>query len=238
MHLAASRELHFLLAIVAVYSYFVSEKLRRDLENLAITLTIFALGLGATFYSHSQAAINNPLLKSISTPPKPEYCFDPIEISIFTSDVEAGCDGQMISLGTTAILEPETDVASLNPLLLVRFQAAKEIAKNLGIRLQITSGFRSKERQTELFAQEITKRGSETEASKWVLPPEFSRHPKGIAIDVNYNFDPVSTKWLEKYGYIYGLCRVYENEWWHFEGNTSPGEPCPGLKANALEDAK
>ena len=238
MHLAASRALHFLLAIAAVYSYFVSKKLRRDLENLAITVIICAIGVGASLYSHTSVAAKNPLLKTIATPPKPLFCFDSVNTSIATSDVERGCTNGLISLGDGAIEEPVTEVSKVNSLLLQRFEAAQAIAKSLGIRLQITSGFRSKERQAELFAEEVEKLGSEAEASKWVLPPEYSRHPKGIALDVNYNFDPVSTMWLEKYGYIYGLCRVYENEWWHFEGNTAPGEACPALKPNALEDAQ
>lgn len=215
----------------------MDSKLRREIENLLITLIIFAIGAGASLYSHTSVAGKNPLLKTIATPPKPLYCFDSVNISISTSDIERGCTNGLISLGDSAIEEPIGEVSQVNTLLLQRFEAAQAIGKSLGIRLQITSGFRSKERQAELFAQEVAKLGSETEASKWVLPPEFSRHPKGVALDVNYNFDPKSTKWLEKYGYIYGLCRVYENEWWHFEGNTTPGHVCPPLKINALQDA-
>jgi LAS superfamily LD-carboxypeptidase LdcB len=85
-----------------------------------------------------------------------------------------------------------------------------------------------------LFNRAIQKYGSAREASKWVLPPDKSHHPDGIALDINYPGDPEDTKWLELNGYKYGLCRVYKNEWWHFEPLVAPGETCPPLVANAL----
>jgi hypothetical protein len=69
-----------------------------------------------------------------------------------------------------------------------------------------------------------------------VLPPQFSHHPKGLAIDVNYPGDKAGTYWLETNGSRFGLCRVYANEWWHFEGVVAPGGICPALGANALVD--
>jgi hypothetical protein len=71
------------------------------------------------------------------------------------------------------------------------------------------------------------------EASKWVLPPDLSHHPKGIALDVNYPMGQPGAQWLEVNGYKFGLCRVYENEWWHFEPLVAPGQQCPALVANA-----
>ena len=115
-----------------------------------------------------------------------------------------------------------------------RFLAAQSEAKKEGINLVITSGFRTAERQEYLFNRAIQKYGSAKEASKWVLPPDKSHHPDGIALDINYPGDPEDTKWLELNGYKYGLCRVYKNEWWHFEPVIAPGETCPPLVANAL----
>ena len=79
-------------------------------------------------------------------------------------------------------------------------------------------------------------RGSETEAAKWVLPAQSSNHPKGLAIDVNYPMDPAGAIWLERNGWRFGLCRVYANEWWHFEGVISPCERCPALAPDARVD--
>jgi D-alanyl-D-alanine dipeptidase len=35
---------------------------------------------------------------------------------------------------------------------------------------------------------------------------------------------------LEANGYRFGLCRRYENEWWHFEPLVAPGTQCPALE--------
>jgi hypothetical protein len=169
-------------------------------------------------------------------PPKALTCFDAAQVLVFESNTELGCASGSRSLGTEPIPSETADIGILNPLLLLRFQAAQAIAAQVGIPLRITSGYRSRETQAKLFADEVIKLGSETEAAKWVLPPLYSHHPQGTAIDVNYNFDRPSTKWLEINGYKFGLCRAYANEWWHFEGLTSPGVPCPPMKVNALVD--
>jgi hypothetical protein len=83
----------------------------------------------------------------------------------------------------------------------------------------------------------IKRHGSAEAASKWVLPPEKSNHPWGIAIDINYGVGGTKGKkaaaWLEKNGYQYGLCRRYENEWWHFEPLVAPGQNCPAMEPYA-----
>lgn len=124
---------------------------------------------------------------------------------------------------------------SINPELQKRFDEAKTAAKLDGVNLYIQSGYRSIELQRKLFNDAIAKYGSTDEASKWVSPPSVSRHPQGIAIDVNYPADPAGAKWLEINGYKYGLCRVFENEWWHFEPNIAPGQTCPKRYINAME---
>ena len=124
---------------------------------------------------------------------------------------------------------------TLNSELQRRFDEAKDAAKKDGINLYIQSGYRSLELQRKLFNDAIEKYGSTDEASRWVSPPGVSRHPQGIAIDVNYPADPAGAKWLEINGYKFGLCRVFENEWWHFEPNIAPGQRCPARYANAME---
>jgi hypothetical protein len=85
-----------------------------------------------------------------------------------------------------------------------------------------------------LFNEAVKTYKTVEEASKWVLPPDLSHHPKGIALDVNYPMGQPGAQWLEINGYKFGLCRVYENEWWHFEPLVAPGQQCPALVANAL----
>lgn len=36
--------------------------------------------------------------------------------------------------------------------------------------------------------------------------------------------------WLETNGYLFGLCRRYQNEWWHYEPMVAPGTACPALE--------
>jgi D-alanyl-D-alanine carboxypeptidase len=149
------------------------------------------------------------------------------------------CPAGLINLGNSAIAESATAsglVTEIHPLLLKRFEAARSAALLEGVHLYISSGFRTYERQAELFAAEVIARGSESEAAKWVLPPHFSHHPQGLAMDINYPGDRPGAKWLEVNGSRFGLCRVYANEWWHFEGVIAPGESCPALAPNALVD--
>ncbi len=162
-------------------------------------------------------------------------CFNIESDELRTSDTEQGCLAPEESLGTTPIIHSEVRPNQLDRTLEVRFLAAQAAANLAGFDIRITSGFRSQQLQESLFNNAIKKYGSENEASKWVLPKDISHHPWGIAIDVNYPGDKVATKWLEDNGSQFGLCRVYENEWWHFEPVIAPGETCPTMMANALE---
>jgi hypothetical protein len=166
------------------------------------------------------------------------HCFNnEMLLVLTTSDVV--CPAEFVSLGDAPLTESRTatgEVIELNPLLSARFAMAQSFAEADGIKLTLTSGFRSLERQQMLFDREVAIRGSETEAAKWVLPPQFSHHPQGLAIDVNYPGDRAGALWLERNGARFGLCRVYANEWWHFEGVIAPGQRCPAMAPNALID--
>ena len=165
-------------------------------------------------------------------------CFDPQSLITLESSDQT-CPSDFIFLGDTPLTESATvdgSIVEIHPLLLARFTVAQSFARADGFELSLTSGFRTLDRQEELFDQEVAIRGSETEASKWVLPPQFSHHPKGLAIDVNYPGDKSAAYWLETNGSRFGLCRVYANEWWHFEGVIAPGERCPAPAPNALVD--
>jgi hypothetical protein len=162
-------------------------------------------------------------------------CFNIESSELRTSDTESGCIAPEESLGTTPIIHSEIRPMKLDRTFEVRFLAAQAAAKSAGFNIRITSGFRSQQLQERLFSDAVKKYGSESEASKWVLPKEISNHPWGTAIDVNYPGDRTAVKWLEENGSTFGLCRVYENEWWHFEPIIAPGEPCPPMLANALE---
>jgi LAS superfamily LD-carboxypeptidase LdcB len=149
------------------------------------------------------------------------------------SNVIKGCEKTEASLGAGAISRSLIRPNQLDQQLLNRFKAAQAAAKKDGQVIYIVSGFRTLSRQKVLFANAVRKYGSTAEASKWVAPPLISHHPWGVAIDVNYPDEPVGAGWLEVHGSKFGLCRVFENEWWHFEPVIAPGWKCPTLVPDA-----
>lgn len=153
------------------------------------------------------------------------------------SITQGACLKSERSLGANPLSRPEQRPTKLVSLLNSRYLIAKVAAKKKGHTLQITSGYRSLKRQSYLFDRAVKKHGSKAAASKWVLPPEKSNHPWGLAIDINYGIGGTKAKksaaWLEKNGYKYGLCRRYENEWWHFEPLVAPGTKCPAMEPYA-----
>ena len=173
----------------------------------------------------------------VITPSKavPLLCFNVVTSELRTSDTDLGCLSPEESLGTEPISHTDVRPTQIDRTFEVRFLAAQAAAKEAGFKIRITSGFRTQQLQEKLHADAVKKYGSEEEASKWVLPKEISHHTWGTAIDVNYPGDRKADKWLEENGSTYGLCRVYKNEWWHFEPVIAPGEPCPPMMANALE---
>lgn len=112
----------------------------------------------------------------------------------------------------------------LDPQLAVAYTLAERQAHAEGVPLSITSGHRTYEQQQWLWQDGLATYGSPEEARRWVLPPEESTHVSGHAIDVG---PQLGAQWLETNGNRWGLCRTFDNEWWHFELVTAPGAPCP-----------
>ena len=199
---------------------------------IAAILTSLAIGIFSAIFPE-EIGLEAPVLPTLT-------CFEAGSATLRVTTA-AQCLSPLISLGDSALTESATAsgaVEEIHPILQNRFDAAFSAASLEGIHLYITSGFRSEDRQATLFANAIKKYGSETEAAKWVLPARFSHHPDGLAIDVNYPGDPVGARWLEENGSRFGLCRVYANEWWHFEGVIAPGGDCPEMAPNALVDMR
>ena len=163
----------------------------------------------------------------------PLMCTDQKTFELRVSNVIDGCSNSEYSLGAGPIPVSILPKKGLDLNLRYRFLAAQAAAKKEGVQLKITSGFRTLSRQKYLFSQAMKKYGSYEKAAKWVAPAEVSHHPLGLAIDVNYPNDPISAKWLEINGYKFGLCRIFENEWWHFEPNIAPGWKCPKMFKDA-----
>lgn len=94
------------------------------------------------------------------------------------------------------------------------FRRAFADAWAAGLAPEIRSAWRSEQWQQILFDRAVARYGSRAEASRWVLSPARSAHVKGYAIDVH---PQSAATWLQAHGAAYGICRTYDNEWWHFE---------------------
>lgn len=147
------------------------------------------------------------------------------------------CEKTERSLGNAALTRAEQRPTQLVKQLNARYLVARVAAQKKGYEIIVTSGYRSLDRQSYLFKQAVKKHGSKAEATKWVLPAEKSNHPWGLAIDINYGISGTkarqSATWLDKNGYKFGLCRRYQNEWWHFEPLVAPGTQCPVKEPHA-----
>ena len=125
---------------------------------------------------------------------------------------------------------PAENLAGLTPATRTAFEAARTRALwRHGELLGLTSGYRDPVTQAALYAAEVARTGSEEAARRRTLPPHESRHVAGVALDVR----PMEgARWLERHGAPYGLHRIYDNEWWHFEyrpGGRPARLPHPGI---------
>jgi D-alanyl-D-alanine dipeptidase len=138
---------------------------------------------------------------------------------------------------TDRIPEPTTSIAFSAPVpgltnmqrpAARAFERAFAAARAAGLVPQVRSAWRSREYQQVLFDRAVTTYGSRAEAGRWVLTPLRSAHVKGYAVDVH---PAAVASWLAQHGSAYGLCRTYDNEWWHFEYVAS--STCPARKPDA-----
>ncbi len=164
-----------------------------------------------------------------------DYCAKKSD-SVVRAITEGTCKKNERSLGNAPIEPTGKRPNALHPLMKNRWLAAQNAAKLDGVVLKYSTAFRSLSFQRYLFQQEVKETGSRKEAMKEVLPPKISMHPWGLAIDVmRFNsVDKKRAKWLQNNGYKWGLCRRYDNEFWHFEPRTTPGTPCPPRQPDAL----
>ncbi|WP_416382750.1 M15 family metallopeptidase [Nocardia brasiliensis] len=138
--------------------------------------------------------------------------------------------GPGVAIDQREALGSAAGTEGLEPRLALAYTLAEGEAHAQGVPLSITSGYRSREEQQWLWNDGLAKYGSPDEARRWVLPPEESTHVSGRAIDVG---PQEGAHWLEVNGNTWGLCRMFDNEWWHFELATTPGGVCPPTKPDA-----
>lgn len=85
-----------------------------------------------------------------------------------------------------------------------------------GGKVKINSGFRSPERQAQLFSAAVKKYGSEQAARKWVAPPGHSEHNKGLAVDLGFADNATKAK-VHEIAKQYGLYFPMSWEDWHIQ---------------------
>lgn len=90
--------------------------------------------------------------------------------------------------------------------------APPEIQQNL----KVYSGYRSPERQAQLWQNALAKYGSPEVARKWVAPPGNSKHNLGFASDLRFGND-AARQWAHANAAKYGLTFPLSNENWHVE---------------------
>jgi hypothetical protein len=81
-----------------------------------------------------------------------------------------------------------------------------------GGKITVVSGYRSPERQSQLWGEALRRYGSEAEARKWVAPPGKSNHNKGLAFDLGGDLQLAHTL-APKYGLVFPM----GHEPWHIE---------------------
>lgn len=140
-------------------------------------------------------------------------------------------------LSGAATIQSGVDVSGLNPDFEKRVAAmAADFKAKTGKPLLVTSGFRSNEKQKELFDKKVAELGGNVAAARKMvaepMPPlgngKGSFHLKGLAIDINSKGAAglnalagprtASTGWLESFG----LMRPVANEDWHVQPSGTP----------------
>lgn len=97
-------------------------------------------------------------------------------------------------------------------------------------RITISSGYRSPERQQQLWDQALAKYGDPEVADNWVARPGKSNHNHGIAADLSFENDEVRS-WVHANAGKFGLHFPMGHEPWHIEpvdGGDSAGHTTGG----------
>ena len=138
--------------------------------------------------------------------------------------------------GVTVFDDGYPAVNRLDPDLLGALREAAAEARGDGVDVHLNSGWRSAAYQEQLLAEAVVQHGSAAEAARWVATPETSSHVTGDAVDLG---GADATSWLARHGDAYGLCRVYDNEPWHFELRPAAVDVgCPPAYADPTEDPR
>ena len=156
-------------------------------------------------------------------------------VSATLTGILVGCQSLAPSSARSLPEVPST-VANLDPDLLGAVRRAATDAAADGVELRVTSGWRSARYQDHLLREAVARYGSAKEAARWVATAKTSRHVSGDAVDIG---PAQATAWLAEHGAEYGLCRVYDNEPWHYELRPDAiDDGCPARYADPTQDPR
>ena len=150
-------------------------------------------------------------------------------------DALTAADG-LVPEGVSIFDDRYSGVTNLDPTLLQALREAAIAARDEGIEIYVTSGWRSSAYQDWLWRAAVAQYGSEQEASRWVATADTSPHVWGNAIDLG---PETAQLWLSENGADWGLCQIYGNEPWHFEyrGEALVGG-CPAMYSDPTQDPR
>jgi hypothetical protein len=99
------------------------------------------------------------------------------------------------------------------------FLKMQKAAHEAGVRLSLTSGFRTMAEQKRLYNCYRTKSCNN---GNLAAKPGYSNHQNGLALDVS------TSTWLARNASRFGFVRTVKKEAWHYEytGGRDPGGPC------------
>jgi hypothetical protein len=138
--------------------------------------------------------------------------------------------------GTTVFDDGVPGVANLDAGLLMALRRAGTDAAGIGVELFVDSGWRSEAYQQQLLDDAVSRYGSEQEAARWVATPNTSAHVSGHAVDIGPS---AAAAWLSEHGAAYGLCRIYDNEPWHYELRPeATARGCPPMYSDPTHDPR
>jgi len=164
-----------------------------------------------------------------TTPPASD--FDPLSLpddQPADPDAPGPDNGKKCATNDAYVDEKPT---GLEPNLILAWRAVEKAANADGVIVCLNDGKRSRAQQQATFDDYVAQYGEEV-AKQYVLPPDKSAHVIGNAIDVQ---PAAAFNWLTKTDGAFGLCRIYDNELWHFEFKKSyAADGCPALLPNPL----
>ncbi|MFN2526144.1 MAG: M15 family metallopeptidase [Actinomycetota bacterium] len=105
-------------------------------------------------------------------------------------------------------------VVSTNGLNLELQRAVDELLRAAKGSLYLVSGYRSRDRQAELWKDALARYGDPEIADDWVARPGASMHERGLAVDLGGDLE-TAVRLIDQLGLP--MYRPLPNEPWHFE---------------------